>query len=57
MLVGQGPSFSITLDLTMLPIPTGFVAVQPGDIYNFTAWYRDTFNTNNFTDAVSVTFQ
>ncbi len=29
----------------------------PGDMLFFQAWYRDVGNTNNFTDAVSVTFQ
>ena len=33
------------------------VAVQPGDTWNFQAWYRDIGNTNNFTDAVAVTFE
>ncbi len=28
----------------------------PGDIWNFQCWYRDVANTNNFTNAVSVTF-
>ncbi len=54
--VGQGPSFTLQLDLTALPVnPPG--PVQPGDTWNFQAWYRDVGNTNNFTDAVSVTFQ
>ncbi len=45
------------MDLTAVPQPTGNVAVQPGDTWNFQAWYRDIGNTNNFTDAVSVLFQ
>ena len=53
----QGPTFSIQVDLTAVPQPTGTVAVQPGDTWNFQAWYRDLGGTNNFTDAVSVTFQ
>ncbi len=52
-----GPTFSIQLDLTSVPTPTAFVAVQPGDTWNFQAWYRDAGGTNNFTDAVAVTFQ
>ena len=56
-LIGQGPTFSIQLDLTSVPTPTAFVAVLPGDTWNFTAWYRDAGGTNNFTDAVSVQFQ
>ena len=54
--IGQGPSFSIQVDLTNVPQPTGPVAVQPGETWNFQAWYRDIAGTNNFTDAVSVTF-
>jgi hypothetical protein len=56
---GSAGAFSLALDLTMVPTPTGFVAVQPGDIWNFTAWHRDAVSgaaTSNFTDAVSVTF-
>ena len=55
-LVQPGPTFSIQLDLTSVPTPTAFVAVQPGETWNFQAWYRDGAS-NNFTDAVSVTFQ
>ncbi len=53
--VGQGPSFSLQVDLTAMPVNPP-VAVQPGDSWNFQCWYRDIGNTNNFTDAVSVTF-
>ncbi len=57
-LVGQGPSFSITLDLGAIPTPTGFVAVQPGETWNFQCWYRDwPYCTTLFTDAISITFQ
>ena len=55
--VGQGPSFSLQLDLTSMPVNPRFVAVVPGDTWNFQGWYRDIGNTNNFTDAVSVLFQ
>ena len=55
--IGQGPSFSIQIDLTAVPQPANLVAVQPGETWNFQAWYRDIGNTNNFTDAVSVQFQ
>ena len=56
---GSAGVFSLALDLTMVPTPTSFVAVQPGDTLNFQAWFRDSFvgvPTSNFTDAVSVTF-
>ncbi len=54
--IGQGPTFSIQVDLTSMPVnPTA--AVQPGDTWNFQCWYRDLGGTNNFTDGVSITFQ
>ncbi len=52
-----GPTGSIQIDLTAVPQPAGLVAVVPGETWNFQCWYRDVGNTNNFTDAVSVTFQ
>ena len=54
--VGQGPSFSLQIDLTNMPVNPP-VAVQPGETWGFQAWYRDVGNTNNFTDAVAVTFE
>ncbi len=53
--VGTGPSFSLQINLTSMPVNPP-VAVQPGDTWNFQAWYRDVASSNNFTDAVSVTF-
>ena len=54
---GQGV-FGIQVDLTILPPPLN-KAVQPGETWNFTTWYRDKNPdvTSNFSDAVSVTFQ
>lgn len=46
-------------DLANTPTPTGFVAIQPGETWNFQLWHRD-FNpgpTSNFTDAVSIDFE
>ena len=54
--IGQGPSFTLQIDLTSMPVNPP-VPVQPGETYGFQAWYRDAGSTNNFTDAVSVTFQ
>ena len=54
--VGQGPSFSLQIDLTNMPVNPP-VGVQPGETWGFQAWYRDVGNSNNFTDAVAVTFQ
>ena len=53
-----GAPFLLRIDLDAIPTPTAFVAVQPGQTWNFQAWYMDVVGaTNNFTDAVSVTFQ
>ncbi len=61
-IVNSGPAgeVSLALDLTQTPQPTGFVSVQPGDSWNFQAWYRDAVGgsaTSNFTDGLEVTFQ
>ena len=50
----QGPTGSLTIDLDGLPL-TPSTAVQSGDVWNFQCWYRD-LGSNNFTDALSVTF-
>jgi hypothetical protein len=46
------------VDLGAIPLGSGPVAVQPGETWNFQAWYRDLNPgpTSNFTDAVSITF-
>ena len=55
-LVQPGPSFSIALNLPQTPTPNAFVAIQPGQTWNFQAWYRD-LGSNNFTDAIAILFQ
>jgi hypothetical protein len=53
-------SFSLQLDLTQTPQPTGFVAVIAGETWNFQTWHRDAIAgnaTSNFTDAVTILFQ
>ncbi|MCP3915933.1 MAG: hypothetical protein GY711_10295 [bacterium] len=50
----QGPSGSISVDLTVLPTSPP-VAVLPGDTWNFQCWHRDQ-GSSNFSDAVSVLF-
>ncbi|MEM9380988.1 MAG: hypothetical protein AAGB93_13635 [Planctomycetota bacterium] len=57
----SGPSgeISLVLDLTQTPTPTGFVVVQPGDTWNYTAWFRDSGPmgpTSNFGDGYEVMF-
>jgi len=51
-----GPgAFRIALDLAHVPLDPP-VAVQPGECWNFQAWFRDGASSN-FTDAVSVVFE
>ncbi len=55
---GAAGEITIAVDMSALPL-TPPVAIQPGDTWNFTAWYRDQnpTPTSNFTDAVQVPFQ
>ena len=56
---GAMGEFSLMLDLTQHPTPTGFVAVAAGDTWNFQAWYRDTSMgaaTSNFTNGLEIDF-
>ena len=51
-------TFGITVDLANMPMSPP-VSVQPGETWNFSAWFRDKnpSATSNFTDGYSVTFQ
>ena len=53
-----GGTFSLVLDLTDTPQPTGSVSIMAGETWNFQAWFRDMNPgpTSNFTDGVSITF-
>ena len=56
---GSAGSFSLQLDLTQTPTPTGLVSIQAGETWNFTAWHRDAVGgntTSNFTDGIEVLF-
>jgi hypothetical protein len=56
---GATGSFSLLLDLTQIPTPTGFVPAVVGQTRNFQSWHRDSVGgvaTSNFTNALSVTF-
>lgn len=59
-ILNSGPdgAFELVVDLSRVPQPTQFVAVQSGESWNFQAWFRDRNPgpTSNLTDAVSVTF-
>ncbi|MEM1452791.1 MAG: hypothetical protein AAGI22_27045, partial [Planctomycetota bacterium] len=51
---GQLGEFSLALDLTQTPTPTGFVTIQAGETWNFQGWHRDSVGgsaTSNFTDG------
>ena len=57
---GAAGTFSLLLDLTQIPQPTGFVSAQVGDTWNWTTWFRDSIfgiPVSNFTDGFEITFQ
>jgi len=56
---GSNGSLQIHVDLLNLPQPTGSVAVQAGQTWNFQCWHRDANPTvtSNFTAGYSITFQ
>jgi hypothetical protein len=50
---------SLVLDLTLIPQPTGFVSVAPGETWHFQLWNRDAIGgiaTSVFTAARSIQF-
>ena len=52
--------FSLALDLTQIPTPTGFVSALSGETRYFQCWHRDIVQgqpRSNFTDALAITFQ
>jgi len=56
---GVSGGFSLALDLTQHPTPTGPTAVVAGETWSFQAWYRDSVGgqaTSNFTNGVAVAF-
>lgn len=57
---GTSGSFSLRLDLTRVPTPTGPISVFGGQTRHFQAWHRDSnagAATSNMTDGLSVVFQ
>jgi len=57
---GATGSFSLLLNLTQTPTPTGFVAVAAGETWNYQTWHRDAVGgaaVSNFTNGLSVMFQ
>jgi len=56
---GATGSFSLLIDLTQTPTPTGFVSVASGESRSFQAWHRDSIGgvaTSNFTNGLAVMF-
>jgi len=56
---GSAGEFTLLVDTTLLPTPTGFVAASSGERWYFTAWFRDfapAGSTSNFTDALAIDF-
>jgi hypothetical protein len=57
---GSAGEIMLPADLTMIPSPTGFITAAPGDVFNFTTWFRDSSMgtaTSNFSQGIEVTFQ
>ena len=57
---GAAGTFSLALDLTQTPLPSGIGAIASGELWRFQAWHRDTFGgaaTSNFTDGLEIAFQ
>jgi hypothetical protein len=56
---GNTGGFSLLLNLTQIPTPTGFVPAVASQSRNFQAWHRDAIGgvaTSNFTNGLAVTF-
>jgi hypothetical protein len=52
-------AFSLVLDLSQTPTPTGLVSINAGETWNFQSWHRDAVGgvaTSNFTDGLSISF-
>ncbi len=57
---GTAGSISLLIDLTLVPQPTGFVAAQAGETWNYQTWFRDSIAgmaTSNFSQGVEITLQ
>ena len=57
---GTGGTFSLTLDLSNIPLSNGAVSAGAGDTFNFQAWHRD-FGVgaaaSNLSDGLEINFQ
>ena len=58
---GASGEFTLAVDASQLPTPTGVVTAVTGETWSFQAWYRDVivglgFPISNFTNGLEVTF-
>ncbi len=55
---GAAGTLNFDVDTTMVPQPSGTVAIMGGETWNFQAWFRDAnpTSTSNFTQGVSIVF-
>ncbi|MEZ6015668.1 MAG: hypothetical protein R3F49_11170 [Planctomycetota bacterium] len=56
---GAQGTFSLLINLTQIPTPSGFISAMAGQTRSFQTWYRDAVNgvaTSNFTNGLAVTF-
>ena len=57
---GSTGTFSLLLDLTQVPQPTGLFYVQAGETWNVTTWFRDAIfgiPVSSSTDGIEMTLQ
>lgn len=55
---GTTGSFGVLIDLSAIPLGGGPVSTQPGQTWNFQAWFREGVGAgSNLSDGVSVTFR
>ena len=57
---GSTGQIPLVVDVTQIPQPTGSVAIQSGETWNYQCWFRDAIlgiPTSNFTEGYSITFQ
>ncbi|QDV04912.1 Xyloglucanase Xgh74A precursor [Planctomycetes bacterium Poly30] len=56
---GSAGAFSLSIDLTAIPQPTGAVSVLAGQTWSFQCWHRDANPgiTSNFSNGIAIQFQ
>ncbi|MCP5022820.1 MAG: VCBS repeat-containing protein [bacterium] len=57
---GTTGTIELVVDLSMIPTPGAPAAVQAGEVWYFTSWFRDNlfgFQTSNFSDGLEISFR